>query len=79
MKWLAHLGAQHDLASRPARGGWIEIASLRQLKPAAASRPARGGWIEMLTELVGIYVEVSRPARGGWIEMFSETKRHGKR
>ena len=57
-------------ASRPARGGWIEIRPAAPLCPETASRPARGGWIE----ISGIPTpappaDMSRPARGGWIEI----------
>ena len=34
-------------SSRPARGGWIEIAVGELLDVFRESRPARGGWIEI--------------------------------
>ena len=35
------------LRSRPARGGWIEIAVISRNAVEGMSRPARGGWIEI--------------------------------
>ena len=62
--------ARNDLRrSRPARGGWIEMAENVYRTRHVRSRPARGGWIEMLSVLVFEDSDVSRPARGGWIEI----------
>ena len=56
--------------SRPARGGWIEMARpFFQCGDAGWSRPARGGWIEIILLMDENDPIVSRPARGGWIEM----------
>ena len=56
--------------SRPARGGWIEMARpFFQCGDAGWSRPARGGWIEIILLMDENDPIVSRPARGGWIEI----------
>ena len=60
----------YSFASRPARGGWIEISKLRQARLQNPSRPARGGWIEMMMAALNEPSRsMSRPARGGWIEI----------
>ncbi len=58
-------------ASRPARGGWIEIfTTLSDNQAIVRSRPARGGWIEIRAEpRAPVLGAESRPARGGWIEI----------
>ena len=33
--------------SRPARGAWVEIEEVKQLRLELQSRPARGAWVEM--------------------------------
>ena len=59
-----------EAASRPARGGWIEIRDGgRPPPPREGSRPARGGWIEIGSGGALKAMSASRPARGGWIEI----------
>ena len=56
-------------ASRPARGGWIEICTVMIKPMIITSRPARGGWIEIGEKSRAFAICTSRPARGGWIEI----------
>ena len=69
---------RRELESRPARGGWIEIA-LAGIEPSIEqSRPARGGWIEITLTSPRISLGWSRPARGGWIEMAAAKRGHAQ-
>ena len=71
MKFRQQHIAVIDQASRPARGGWIEIFWQIILFLIGASRPARGGWIEIWKVSKRRPYWASRPARGGWIEIYT--------
>ena len=48
MKWNGLETIRIEFTSRPARGGWIEMAIVSAVTHGGkTSRPARGGWIEM--------------------------------
>ena len=56
--------------SRPARGAWVEILSLRLvISLFLPSRPARGAWVEIDLQRRLQRAGESRPARGAWVEM----------
>ena len=66
------------VASRPARGAWIEIENSAGNVPCRGlSRPARGAWIEIgIVMPISARMVSSHPARGAWIEM-SHVRRFG--
>ena len=51
-------------ASRPARGGWIEITRTVRSPDSTVSRPARGGWIEILVYGLVIMIWWVPPRKG---------------
>ena len=58
--------------SRPARGAWVEIEEVEELRAELQSRPARGAWVEI--SFLGASsrgVGMSRPARGAWVEILT--------
>ena len=69
LKYLEVFPQGERYRSRPARGGWIEIATCKDVALWDSSRPARGGWIEIIRVSSARAPIWSRPARGGWIEI----------
>ena len=57
------------MASRPARGAWVEITKITSTCKMYMSRPARGAWVEIIWVLFLLLSMKSRPARGAWVEM----------
>ena len=58
------------VASRPARGAWVEILKTPpSVKSWSPSRPARGAWVEIYIIRYEMELKLSRPARGAWVEM----------
>ena len=54
----------HVIASRPARGAWIEIPTPKEPEQKNRSRPARGAWIEMPSKTTRCWTTSSRAPRG---------------
>ena len=58
------------MASRPARGGWIEIAQKGELLRLDVGPVPRGaGGLKSDGQITEVGEVTSRPARGGWIEI----------
>ena len=56
--------------SRPARGGWIEIAGMASRLPyQEGPAPQGAGGLKFAADVLTRYRAESRPARGGWIEI----------
>ena len=52
------------MASRPARGAWIEIPTSLKVGTTKPSRPARGAWIEIVKSKNGRSYAGVAPRKG---------------
>ena len=58
--WMGQL-----IESRPARGAWVEIEEVKQLRLELQSRPARGAWVEItIATLLSQVGEFVAPRKG---------------
>ncbi len=57
--WMGQL-----IESRPARGAWVEIEEVKQLRLELQSRPARGAWVEILAVQQGTALATVAPRKG---------------